>query len=62
MMAEVVRWFKSGEVKLTKFSQLKVHSDDTEDGSLDGKDQETGSNVRGSVRGRNEGKPQYIVL
>ena len=58
MMAEVVRWFKSGDVKLTKFSRLKVHSEDTEDRSLDGKDKETGSNVRG----RNEGKPQHIVL
>ena len=59
MMTEVVRWFKSGEVKLTKFSQLRVHSDDTEDGSLDGKpDQGKGLNVRG----RNEGKPQHIVL
>ena len=42
MMAEVVRWLKSGEVKLTaEFNPLKIQSDETEGG----RDQGTESNV-----------------
>ena len=45
-MAEVVRWFKSGEVNLTaEFSPLKTQSDaDTTDGT-EGVNQGTESNV-----------------
>ena len=49
-MAGVVRWFKSGEIKLTKFSAL---NDDTEGKS----DEETGgSNVRVHDKGE-----QHVV-
>ena len=51
-MAEIVRWFKSGEVKLTQFSQPQ--SDDTEDG----RDQETESDVPV----HNKGKPQHTFV
>ena len=45
-MAGVVRWFKSGEIKLTKFSAL---NDDTEGA----RDEETaGSNVRAYDKGK----------
>ena len=51
-MAGVVRWFKSGEIKLTKFSEL---NDDTEGA----RDEETaGSNVHVY----DEGKPQHIII
>ena len=57
MMAEVVRWFKSGGVKLTKFSPLKIQNDDTE-GETEGErrggsDQEADSNVRVQNKGKN---------
>ena len=55
-MAGVVRWFKSGEIKLTKFSAL---NDDTEGA----RDEETaGSEAGSNVRVYDKGKPQHIII